>query len=98
MAVKRRNTVRVQVKARFGERPWDKDAALRLQREELLPAVRSGKGVVFDFEGVEMLTQSFAHALVSVLRKELSNEFRELVFVENADRLVKTVMRLVTEW
>lgn len=98
MAVKPRNTVRVDVASQFGERPWDKDEAVRVQREELVPAVRSGKAVVFDFSGVEMLTQSFAHSLVSMLRKELGDQFQDLVYLENTNRLVESVMKLVTEW
>lgn len=96
MDVKPRGTVRVRVKDEFGPQPWDKDRALKLQEEKLVPAVRDGKTIVFDFEGVQMLSQSFAGALVGELKEELGAELEAHVRFENTNSVIDSVLSLAT--
>jgi hypothetical protein len=50
----------------FGE---DKDVAAKLRKELINPCVKERKIITIDFSGVRLITQSFAHALISdVLR------------------------------
>lgn len=98
MNVKSRNTVRVSVVDQFGPNPWDKNKALRLQEEKLLPAVREGKTIVYDFDGVRRLSQSFAGALVGALREELRAEFRSRVRFENTTPVVDSVLSLAASF
>lgn len=98
MAVRPEKTVRVDVAEEFGDRPWDLDGAVKLQKSRLVPAVHSGYAVVFDFAGVEMVTHSFVHALVSRLKDELGGEFNAFVSFENMDPFTKSVVKLSTEW
>jgi hypothetical protein len=94
MLVSNPNFVRVGVADHFGNEPADKAGAISLQIEVLLPQIRSGKGVVFDFVGVEFVTQPFASALTSVLREEIGKDFGALVHIENASPLVAGVLAM----
>lgn len=98
MAVKDRSAVRVRMAHVFGPNPWDKEKALRLQRNKLLPAVRQGRGVVFDFAGVEMMSQSFAGALVALLRQELGSNFSSRVSFESTNPVLDSILGLATRF
>lgn len=98
MRVKDENTVYVSVVDQFGRHPWDKEKALRLQEKKLLPAVRSGKTIVYDFDGVQRLSQSFAGALVGALREELGAELRDRVRFTNTSPVIDSVLSLAASF
>jgi uncharacterized protein DUF4325 len=94
MRVSNPNVVRVVVADHFGSEPANRAGALSLQIEVLLPQIRSGKGVVFDFVGVDFVSQPFASALTSVLREETGKNFGSIVQIENASPLVAGALAL----
>lgn len=94
MAVKREHSVRVAVARVFGQHPWDKDKALEIQERVLLPAVRAGKSVVLDFDGVELVSQSFAGTLMARLREELGPELPDWIEFENTNAVLDSVLSL----
>lgn len=98
MALRDSGAVRVDVAERFGDDPWDRDRAVSLQATKLIPAVRKGHGVIFDFADVDFLSQSFAGALVCKLREELGEEFPERVQFTNTDPVLDSILRLSTDF
>lgn len=62
---------RIAIVDHAGSFGGDKDAAARLRERLLKPALKSGQEVVLDFRGVDYVTQSFIHALLSaVVRRD----------------------------
>ncbi len=55
----------LKVGAAVGTFAEDKDIARDLRMNRLTPALEKGEDVTLDFDGVELATQSFIHALIS---------------------------------
>jgi len=76
----------------------NKDVALKLRKEVILPALKVGENVIIDFEGVESATQSFIHALVrEVLRKHGIDVLDDIVF-KNCNEKVKRIITIVVDY
>jgi anti-sigma regulatory factor (Ser/Thr protein kinase) len=55
---------RVLVPPDVAKTALDRDRAFALAREQIVPALHSGDGVIVDFSNTKMATQAFCHALV----------------------------------
>jgi hypothetical protein len=84
-----------------GEFAEDKDAAAKLRREVILPALASGETVEIDFAGVSLTTQSFIHALISQALREHGEEALARMKFKNCQTaprgIVETVVQYVLE-
>ncbi len=59
----------IKISGVTGDFAEDKDAAARVRKTKIVPALKRRERVVLDFTGVSLATQSFIHALISdVLR------------------------------
>ncbi len=76
----------------------NKDTAQRLRVECILPMLNENKNIILDFTGVETMTQSFTHALISDLIRKYNHEFFDRISFKNCDPTVKRVIKIVTEY
>lgn len=76
----------------------DKDAAARIREELLKPAVSNDLSeVVIDFEGVDFVTQSFAHAMLSaVVRRD--PKVLERIRFDNCSDSVREIVDIVVQY
>jgi anti-anti-sigma regulatory factor len=88
----------IKVGSDVGAFGGDKDAAARIRDLELKPAIaKSDDDVVLDFAGVDFVTQSFIHALISqVVRRDpaVLNRIR----FDNCTRSVAEIIEIVVEY
>ena len=81
-----------------GEFAEDKDVAKDIRVQQLLPAVSKGNEVVIDFNGVELATQSFIHALVSDLIRTYGIDIIDLLVFKGCNRTVRTIINVVIDY
>jgi hypothetical protein len=73
--------MKVSIEARAGDFAEDKDIAAAIREESIRPCVSGKRSVTLDFRGVELVTQSFIHALISdVLRSEGEGALKHVTF------------------
>jgi hypothetical protein len=91
----------IRVFAMMGSFAEDKDAAAKLRKEIILPALDGGETIELDFTDVTLTTQSFIHALISEgLRRHGEKSLSRMQFkgCETAVRgIVETVVQYVLE-
>lgn len=64
----------------------------------MLPALRRGEGVILDFAGVELATQSFIHALISEPIRQFGEEIIRKMEFRNAGEEVRALVLTVVEY
>jgi hypothetical protein len=77
----------------------DKEAAARIRRQVLIPAIDGGTDevLILDFDGVEFATQSFIHAMLAeVIRK--SPEILDTIGFTNCSRSIRNLIEIVVEY
>jgi anti-anti-sigma regulatory factor len=89
---------RLRLSESVGDFAGDKDQAARLREEVLKPAVRSGESVVLDFEGVDLATQSFIHALISDLVRDDDLNALDVLTFENCNPSVRELIEIVADY
>ena len=80
---------------KFGE---NKDMARKIRLEQILPHLDEGDQVVLNFEGVEGVTQSFIHALISDLIRKKGIEVLDKLFFKNCNPTVSKIISIVTDY
>ena len=71
-------------------------AVIRSKTEDALQIVDT---VVLDFEGIELITQSFGDEILGVLVRELGfSVIKERVKIANANPLIKQVLKFVISY
>jgi hypothetical protein len=81
-----------------GDFGGDKDQARQLREEQIEPAMRGGARVVLDFEGVDLATQSFIHALTSDLVRSSEFDALELLTFKNCNESIRELIEIVVEY
>ena len=90
--------MKVKLFDQVGDFAGDKDVAKELRENRLMPALRKGHEVEIDFNGVELATQSFVHALISdLIRHDDLDALEQLVFA-NCNESVKTIISIVVDY
>lgn len=79
----------------FGE---NKDAARDVRVQEITPILESGEDVVLDFEGVDSITQSFGHALLSELIRNYGVDVLDRVSFANCSPTVSKIIEIVVDY
>ncbi len=76
----------------------NKDLARDLRINEIAPALKNGKVVILDFGGVQAVTQSFIHALLSGLFREQGAVVLDKIKFKNCNENVKKIIEIVVEY
>jgi STAS-like domain of unknown function (DUF4325) len=76
----------------------NKDDARTIRKTHILPALRAGKRVVINFDGITSSTQSFVHALIGEpLQKDGESVLNRLEFRSCAQQ-IKSLVELVVDY
>lgn len=86
-------TTLFKMKDLFGDFLMDGSAANRFRFEKVVPALASGE-IVFDMEGVDGMTSSFANALIANLVRADRDGFFAKIRFKNCTDTVKTHLKL----
>lgn len=76
----------------------NKDIARDIRKQQIEPALDKSQSVVLDFKGVDGVTQSFIHALISeIIRVHTSDVLDRLLF-KNCNNDVKGIVSIVVDY
>jgi hypothetical protein len=89
---------RIEIRARAGAFAEDKDAARDLRLREIVPALERKEHVVIDFAGVDAVTQSFIHALISDLLRKYGNPVLDRIEFKSCNDTVKKIITIVVDY
>ena len=76
----------------------NKDVARNLRRKQVSPALAAGETVTIDFEGVELATQSFIHALISDVIRTMGAPVVDSIVFKNCNEAIKGLIEIVVEY
>jgi len=76
----------------------NKDTAQKIRVKIMLPILKRGRNVILDFSGIDSVTQSFTHALVSDLIRTFSSDFFNRVAFKNCNKTVQRIIKIVSEY
>ena len=76
----------------------NKDIATEIRKERIVPALKSNKEVILDFNEVDAATQSFVHALISQLIRDFGIEVLKTVTFKDCNQTVRTVIEIVVDY
>ena len=76
----------------------NKDYAAKIRKTEIIPALERNQEVILDFKGVESVTQSFIHALISDLFRKYGTEILDMVSFKNCNENIKKIIGIVVDY
>jgi hypothetical protein len=88
----------IKLSKRAGSFAENKDLARDIRINEIIPALEKNKDVILDFEGVDAVTQSFIHALISDLLRNYGHDVLEHISFKSCNEKVQKIILIVTEY
>jgi hypothetical protein len=79
----------------FGE---NKDTARELRIKKVMTSLQDGNEIIFDFDKVTGVTQSFIHSLISEPIREFQDIALEKMIFKNCNDNVKKIVQTVYEY
>lgn len=76
----------------------NKDKAREIRLEHIIPEILGGNQIILDFEGVDLATQSFIHALISDPIRNYGSDVLERILFRNCSDEVRKVIEMVVEY
>lgn len=76
----------------------DKDLAREIRIKELTPRLKRNEEIILNFEGVESVTQSFIHALISELIREFGGEVLDRISFKKCNENIRKIIDIVVEY
>lgn len=89
---------RIRVMESAGVFAEDKDGARELRLTQLLPALNRAEDVTLDFDGIELATQSFIHALISDVIRQFGPKVLERIVFTNCRDEIRSLVSIVSEY
>ena len=88
----------IKLREHVGSFAENKDKAKLLRTKELLPALKKGEEITLDFGGIDAVTQSFIHALVSDLFRIYGEGVLDRLTFKNCNETVKKIISIVSDY
>lgn len=76
----------------------NKDAARKIRREKIVPAIDKNQEVILDFKNIDSATQSFIHALISDLFRSYGNEVLDKINFKNCNETIQKIINIVVDY
>ncbi len=76
----------------------NKDIARDIRLNQIIPAIEKNKEVILNFEGIDAVTQSFIHALISDLLRKYSSEVLDIISFKNCNESIKKIISIVIDY
>lgn len=89
---------RIGIRERAGAFAENKDVAREIRLNEILPALQKQEEVVLDFAGVDAVTQSFVHALISDALRQHGGPALEKIIFKSCNESVKKMIGIVVDY
>lgn len=79
----------------FGE---NKDVARDIRVEKITLFLNSGEDVILDFQGVDSITQSFGHALLSEVIRNFGIDVLDRISFANCSQPVSKIIEIIVDY
>ena len=76
----------------------NKDKARDIRIKEIIPILEKGQDLTLDFEKVDSITQSFAHALLSDLIRNYGTDVLDRISFANCNETVSKIIEIVVDY
>ena len=76
----------------------NKDVARDLRLQEIIPTLEKNEDVILDFEGVDAVTQSFIHALISNILRRYGSDALDRISFKSCNETVKKIIGIVVDY
>ncbi len=76
----------------------NKDKAKEIRRTKINPALKAGEFLELDFGGVDSVTQSFIHALISQPIRQYGIDILDKIDFKNCNNTVKKIIEIVVDY
>jgi hypothetical protein len=76
----------------------NKDKARDIRIQEIIPVLEKGDDVALDFKGVDSMTQSFTHALLSDLIRNYGLDILDRISFANCNETVSSIIKIVVDY
>ncbi len=76
----------------------NKDKARDIRVQEIIPVLEKGQNLILDFEKVDSITQSFAHALLSDLIRNYGIDVLDRISFANCNETVSKIIEIVVDY
>lgn len=90
--------MKVQVAKLASDFAEDKDVAAKIREETLRPALKRNKEITLDFTGVDLVTQSFIHAMISDVLRRNGEEALDYVVFKGCEPGVRGIIETVVQY
>ena len=89
---------RVIIFRKTGSFAENKDLARDIRINLIEPSIKKENEVILDFKGVDSVTQSFMHALISETIREFGPKSLDLISFKDCNETVKNIVNIVVEY
>lgn len=89
-------TIRIVDKA--GVFAENKDIARDIRLMEILPTLKEKQEMILDFDGVDAVTQSFIHALISDAFRQYGPAATDYLVFKSCNNTVKKIINIVIDY
>ena len=76
----------------------NKDKAKDIRVEKIIPSLEQGEDLVLDFNKIDSITQSFAHALLSDLIRNYGIDVLDRISFANCNETVSRIIEIVVDY
>lgn len=76
----------------------NKDIAREIRIKEIIPLLEKNEEITLDFAGIESVTQSFIHALISDLIRNYGNEVLDKILFKSCNETVQKIISIVADY
>lgn len=76
----------------------NKDLARDIRIKEIIPILEKGEDIILDFEKIDAVTQSFAHALISDLIRNFGTDVLDRLNFANCNDTVSKIIEIVVDY
>ena len=85
----------IKIRPLAGDFAENKEIAKKLRIEQIMPALSKGNEVILDFDGVNGVTQSFIHALLSDPIRQFRDTAYDNLYYKNTNQDVQKIISIV---
>lgn len=76
----------------------NKDIAREIRLKKIMPALEHDREITLDFAGIDSVTQSFIHALISDALRVYGSKSLDKISFKSCNETVKKIILIVTEY
>lgn len=88
----------IRILDRAGAFAENKDVARDVRVKEIMKALNNGEEIILDFEGVDAVTQSFIHALISDVFRKYKEDVLEYMIFKSCNPTVRKMIEIVSDY